>query len=231
MAQRKFYVVWVGREPGIYDNWDDCEQQVAMFPGARYKAFTSQTAATLAFRGSPDDQEAIVRAIADHNAATPPPGAVGLEELKERFPEINGNAIAVDGACSGNPGPMEYQGVDLRTGERLFHFGPLDGGTNNAAEYLALVHALALLYIRLAHSPLVDPQQRAPLPPGAFCGQCPPLRAPRPRRPLGADPSDLQPHPGVGYRPVGGKSCRFQQKIALFGRITRKTVGASSNIL
>lgn len=110
MAQRKFYVVWVGREPGIYDNWDDCEQQVAMFPGARYKAFTSQTAATLAFRGSPDDQEAIVRAIADHNAATPPPGAVGLEELKERFPEINGNAIAVDGACSGNPGPMEYQG-------------------------------------------------------------------------------------------------------------------------
>ncbi len=131
MAQRKFYVVWVGREPGIYDNWDDCEQQVAMFPGARYKAFTSQTAATLAFRGSPDDQEAIVRAIADHNAATPPPGAVGLEE------------------------PMEYQGVDLRTGERLFHFGPLDGGTNNAAEYLALVHALALLYNRNdSHTPI-----------------------------------------------------------------------------
>ena len=68
--------------------------------------------------------------------------------LKERFPEINGSAIAVDGACSGNPGPMEYQGVDLSTGERIFHFGPLDGGTNNAAEYLALVHALALLYNR-----------------------------------------------------------------------------------
>lgn len=148
MAQRKFYVVWVGREPGIYDNWDDCEQQVAMFPGARYKAFTSQTAATVAFRGSPDDQEAIVRAIADHNAASTSIPPADIMALKERFPEINGSAIAVDGACSGNPGPMEYQGVDLRTGERIFHFGPLDGGTNNAAEYLALVHALALLYNR-----------------------------------------------------------------------------------
>lgn len=147
MAKRKFYVVWVGREPGIYDNWDDCEQQVAMFPGARYKSYDSQTAATIAFRGDPEDQEAIVRAIAAHNAETAMPTR-DLEKLKEQFPEINGGAIAVDGACAGNPGPMEYQGVDLRTGERIFHFGPLEGGTNNVAEYLALVHALALLYNR-----------------------------------------------------------------------------------
>lgn len=145
--KRKFYVVWVGREPGIYDNWDDCEQQIAMFPGARYKAYSSQTAATIAFRGDPDDQEAIVRAIASHNAQTAVPTR-DIEQLKAQFPEINGTAIAVDGACAGNPGPMEYQGVDLRTGERIFHFGPLEGGTNNAAEYLALVHALALLYNR-----------------------------------------------------------------------------------
>lgn len=61
------------------------------------------------------------------------------------------NSWAVDAACSGNPGPMEYQGVDLETGRQLFHFGPCypDGstiyGTNNIGEFLAIVHALALL--------------------------------------------------------------------------------------
>ena len=54
------------------------------------------------------------------------------------------NAWAVDAACSGNPGPMEYQGVDLATGQQIFHFGPVRG-TNNIGEFLAIVHALALM--------------------------------------------------------------------------------------
>lgn len=53
-------------------------------------------------------------------------------------------AWAVDAACSGNPGPMEYRGVDLQTGNILFHFGPIHG-TNNIGEFLAIVHALAML--------------------------------------------------------------------------------------
>lgn len=58
--------------------------------------------------------------------------------------QAKNTAIAVDGACSGNPGPMEYQGIDLATGRQLFHFGPVTG-TNNIAEFLAIVHALALI--------------------------------------------------------------------------------------
>ncbi|WP_314078168.1 RNase H family protein [Hoylesella pleuritidis] len=58
--------------------------------------------------------------------------------------EVKAAAIAVDAACSGNPGPMEYQGIDLQTGTQLFHFGPVKG-TNNIGEFLAIVHALALL--------------------------------------------------------------------------------------
>ena len=54
------------------------------------------------------------------------------------------NAWAVDAACSGNPGPMEYQCVDLQTGAQVFHFGPVQG-TNNIGEFLAIVHALALM--------------------------------------------------------------------------------------
>lgn len=53
-------------------------------------------------------------------------------------------SIAVDAACSGNPGPMEYRGIYLRTGKEIFHFGPVHG-TNNIGEFLAIVHALALL--------------------------------------------------------------------------------------
>ncbi|EFI71905.1 MULTISPECIES: RNase H family protein [Segatella] len=58
--------------------------------------------------------------------------------------EVKANAWAVDAACSGNPGPMEYQAIDLTTGARVFHFGPTHG-TNNIGEFLAIVHALALM--------------------------------------------------------------------------------------
>jgi ribonuclease HI len=58
--------------------------------------------------------------------------------------EVKANAWAVDAACSGNPGPMEYQAIDLATGAQVFHYGPVHG-TNNIGEFLAIVHALALM--------------------------------------------------------------------------------------
>ena len=60
-------------------------------------------------------------------------------------PEVTADAWAVDAGCSGNPGPMEYQGIDLQTGAQVFHFGPVKG-TNNIGEFLAIVHALALCW-------------------------------------------------------------------------------------
>ena len=60
------------------------------------------------------------------------------------------DAWAVDAACSGNPGPMEYQAIDLATGARVFHFGPMKG-TNNIGEFLAIVHALALCWQQGLH--------------------------------------------------------------------------------
>lgn len=58
------------------------------------------------------------------------------EDIKE--------ALCVDAACSGNPGPMEYRGVHLPSGKEVFRFGPIQG-TNNIGEFLAIVHALALM--------------------------------------------------------------------------------------
>ena len=70
-------------------------------------------------------------------------------------PEVRADAWAVDAACSGNPGPMEYQAIDLATGYRVFHFGQIDGkpvyGTNNIGEFLAIVHALALCWQQGLH--------------------------------------------------------------------------------
>ena len=39
---------------------------------------------------------------------------------------------------------MEYQCIDLQTGTQVFHYGPIHG-TNNIGEFLAIVHALALM--------------------------------------------------------------------------------------
>ena len=136
MARRKYYVVWEGRAPGIYDSWEEAEMQISGFPGAKFKAYNDLESATAAFRGDPREQMALFRAMAEH---------AGPVVNYDAFPDIDLNAIAVDGACSRNPGPMEYRGVHVGSGQQIFHVGPLPGGTNNIGEYLALIHAAALL--------------------------------------------------------------------------------------
>lgn len=68
--------------------------------------------------------------------------------------DVKAEAWAVDGACSGNPGKMEYRAVDLSTGEVVFKVGPYFG-TNNIAEFLAIVHALALMQKRGIHDKVI----------------------------------------------------------------------------
>ncbi len=135
MAYSKTYVVWVGRHPGIYPSWEDCKAEVENFPNARYKAFSSRTEAILAYRESDKEASGVLRSIASHLK----------EEAYMSNPEVNLDSIAVDAGCSGNPGLLEYRGVYLRTGKEIFHQGPFEHGTNNIGEFLAIVHALALL--------------------------------------------------------------------------------------
>ena len=132
----KWYVVWVGNNPGIYETWEDCKLQVENFPGARYKAFKTREEAVIALRGDNESEMGILRSIANANRHM---------VNYEAFPDIIVDSIAVDAACSGNPGVMEYRGVSVRTGEQIFHKGPFPHATNNIGEFLAIVHALALL--------------------------------------------------------------------------------------
>ena len=54
------------------------------------------------------------------------------------------DALAVDAACSGNPGVMEYQGIYIPTRTQVFHYRA-EKGTNNIGEFLAIVHGLSYL--------------------------------------------------------------------------------------
>ena len=72
-------------------------------------------------------------------------GVKGAQYKSFEIGEPNLYSIAVDAASSGNPGKMEYRGVDTQTHKQLFHQGPFQQGTNNIGEFLALVHGLAFL--------------------------------------------------------------------------------------
>lgn len=136
MASVKYYVVWVGAVPGIYTSWEECRAQVESWKGAVYKGFDTREEAERAFAGRPDDFLE-KKAPATHTG----------RKKKEPRPlpaEVLRNALAVDAACSGNPGQMEYRGIFLGAAQEVFHFGPMLG-TNNIGEFLAIVHGLALL--------------------------------------------------------------------------------------
>lgn len=132
MPKQKFYVVWKGITPGIYSSWNDCQLQIKNYKGALYKSFTTKEEAEQAF------------ANPAHLYLHPHAEKTG-QTIKAQLPEdFDLNCLAVDAACSGNPGQMEYRGIYLQTGQKIFHFGPIYG-TNNIGEFLAIVHALALL--------------------------------------------------------------------------------------
>lgn len=132
MAKQKFYVVWEGVTPGIYTSWTDCQLQTKGYDGAKYKSFDTLEEAERALATSPYVYIG-KNAKKEPNASSPKSWAGVID-----------NSLAVDAACSGNPGPMEYRGVHIASQQEIFHFGPVKG-TNNIGEFLAIVHGLALL--------------------------------------------------------------------------------------
>ena len=103
MAGKKYYTVWKGVNPGVYDSWTDCQLQIKGFKGALYKSFNTREEAEHAF------------ASPAHEFMNPPGRKSGESTAKKQeanLPEnFNFECIAVDAACSGNPGMMEYRGV------------------------------------------------------------------------------------------------------------------------
>lgn len=128
MAKNKFYVVWKGRQIGIYSNWDSCKMQIEGFKGAQYKSFPDRASAETAFKAGYENSGQL-------SAISGQPSAVSHQPI--------GQSIAVDAACSGNPGKMEFQGVFVETKTHLFKSPVYEQGTNNIGEFLAIVYCLA----------------------------------------------------------------------------------------
>lgn len=143
--KKKYYTVWEGNTPGVYDSWDACKAQIQGYPNARYKSFKSREAAEEAFRES----------FADHISQGSPgaPKKKTKPRADKSEADIIWDSISVDAACSGNPGIMEYQGVHTADGSQIFH-KKFSLGTNNIGEFLAIVHALALFKQQSKDTPI-----------------------------------------------------------------------------
>ncbi|MDB9914112.1 ribonuclease H family protein, partial [Flavobacteriaceae bacterium] len=115
-------------------SWKDCQLSIKDVSGAQYKSFSTFEEAKKAFRNE----------YKDYIGINTKNKKISKEELI-KIGEPNLYTISVDAASSGNPGIMEYRGVDTQTHQQLFHQGPFQQGTNNVGEFLALVHGLAFL--------------------------------------------------------------------------------------
>lgn len=143
--KQKYYVVWQGRKPGIYASWDECKAQVHGVEGAQYKSFDTLQEAEQASRmpyssvvlngRTVQSSPTSILVVDENGMTTVRPGSDNPPVL---------DALAVDAACSGNPGLMEYQGIYIPTRTRVFHY-IAEKGTNNIGEFLAIVHGLSYL--------------------------------------------------------------------------------------
>ncbi len=152
----KYYVVWRGLVPGVYSRWEDCLAQVKGVEGAKYKSFPTLEAANSALNDPPELH--IARCVSADPAETstahaPRQASRPAVSVPASPSSALTEALCVDAACSGNPGPMEYRGVHLPSGREVFRFGPIRG-TNNIGEFLAIVHGLALLEQRGLKMPI-----------------------------------------------------------------------------
>lgn len=139
MAGSKYYVIWEGHKPGIYTNWAECQKHVSGYKDAKFKSYTSKQEAEKAYAEGWKKHWGKGSASGGSNKKNISTAGIGSGA------EIDYDSISVDVGTHGNPGPIEYQGVDTRTGEVLFAKGPIAKGTNNLGEFLAIVHSLAYL--------------------------------------------------------------------------------------
>jgi len=133
--KKKYYTVWKGHHTGVFESWDDCKAQIKDFKGAQYKSFNTFDAAKKALKGNYKDYIGKKKKFKSELS----------EAQLKKIGQPNYNSISVDAASSGNPGKMEYRGVDTKTKKEIFKQGPFEEGTNNIGEFLALVHGLAFL--------------------------------------------------------------------------------------
>ena len=155
MPKQKYYVVWNGRQPGIFTSWAEAEKQVKGFAAAQYKSFATRKEAEAAYRS-------------EYAAFKGKPASQGKWKEASIKPILP--SICVDAACSGSPGILEYRGVYTDSQEEIFRVGPFPDGTNNVGEFLAIVHALTWLEKHQKQIPIYSDSRNAIS--WVFTGEC-----------------------------------------------------------
>lgn len=135
--KKKYYVVWQGYKTGIFEDWTSCQSAVKGYSGAIFKSYPSRQEAEEVIELYKYNPELALLEEKKTSSTTSP---ICLAYNPSPRPTIG---IAVDGACSGNPGLAEYRGVRIEDGVQLFSISPIMA-TNNIVEFLAIVHALAM---------------------------------------------------------------------------------------
>lgn len=139
MAQ-KFYVVWSGRETGVFTDWTAVQRAVDKYSGARFKSFPSRAEAEQAFaRGGPANPPA-------KKTSRKHPSAAPGQRPRAHIAHLFDVSIYCDGACEPNPGNAGSGIVVYRAGQlaELWYGLHNPMGTNNTAELNALYHALRM---------------------------------------------------------------------------------------
>jgi ribonuclease HI len=137
---RKFYVVWLGRQTGVFTDWATTQRAVDKYAGARFKSFPTRAEAEQAF-GRGGNASIPPKTPSRQKAATP-----DSKRSATRTSDQFNVTIYCDGACEPNPGNAGSGIVVYRAGKLAeLWFGLYNPrGTNNSAELNALYHALRM---------------------------------------------------------------------------------------
>ena len=151
MAQ-KYYVVWSGRQTGVFTDWATTERAVDKYAGARFKSFPTRAEAEQAF-GRGGDASVPPKTAGRQKASTP-----DSERRATHTVHQFDVSIYCDGACEPNPGNAGSGIVVYRAGElaQLWFglYNPM--GTNNTAELNALYHALRMAEVEIKNGNTVE---------------------------------------------------------------------------
>ncbi|MBY6186475.1 ribonuclease H family protein [Marinobacter hydrocarbonoclasticus] len=139
MAKKKFYVVWHGRQSGIFTDWPSTEAAVSGVAGAKYKGYSSEAEARAALTMG------YQKAIAANPPKARPAAKKAAKAAAAPLPDTDW-AIYADGACDPNPGKAGTGIAVYRDGQIAeLWFGLYNPtGTNNTAELNGLIEALKL---------------------------------------------------------------------------------------
>lgn len=148
--KKKFYVVWKGTTPGVYTTWPECDSAIKGYSNAKYKSFPTLESAEKAFREGPDEYWGADKFVSPLSRAQL--AAIG---------QPIANSMCVDAAWNTVTKTMEYRGVWHHDGSIAFEQGPFQNSTNNIGEFLAIVHALALMAKQSIDWPIYSDSQTA----------------------------------------------------------------------